>query len=613
VQSRRLHRLPRAHRTPSPPRIVKPVAVAPCAQRITSPIRAVTLATPRSVPPVAYNPVCCFSWSNRHPASQFQGGMPSTPQSPFLATVAQQVPQLVCVSACSSPVVPSRHLICTPKLGIVRDTRVDKFPHGAKSIEQQSTPPLTPTAAGSSDDDLEPLADSRCSDDERSEGSLSQDHIHSDSELERRSTDNGGVANGEPLIQYWETELWADMKSAVTEAQAVPSSCADVAQLSAIKARLNSMLFAAKDANMHELALSTVQQQRRRIHNMIEDAKGQVRVYCRVRPLNAKEASRGDVSVLQLIDDMGLAVPNGSTFACDGIYAPGSQEKIFEDCRDLVQSAIDGTNVTIFSYGNTGTGKTYTMYGNHREDGIAQRTIREVFEVAMGLNDSCSVTVSATMLELYNDRLIDLLPQNAGIQKLRVRQDGAGKVRVDGLQEHVANNEIELLDLFASGKRKRSVAGNAMNEESSRSHVIFTVMIKTVNLHKGETLSGKIVLCDLGGAEQLKKSGVRGHQVKEAIELNRSLTALGDVIHAVAAKQKSIPYRNHKLTQLLQDSIGGSAKTLMFVTCSPATSNLGQTMMTLNYAARVKKITNSGAPSMSPQSTPRSSILPSSP
>jgi len=121
------------------------------------------------------------------------------------------------------------------------------------------------------------------------------------------------------------------------------------------------------------------------------------------------------------------------------------------------------------------------------------------------------------------------------------------------------------------------------------------------------------VLCDLGGAEQLKKSGVRGHQVKEAIELNRSLTALGDVIHAVAAKQKSIPYRNHKLTQLLQDSIGGSAKTLMFVTCSPATSNLSQTVMTLSYAARVKKITNSGAQSMSPQSTPRSSILSSSP
>jgi len=496
---------------------------------------------------------------------------------------------------------------------IVRDLRVDAFPHGAKSIEQQCTPPLTPTAAGSSDDDLEPLASSHCSDDEKSQRSLGQEHVHSDSEVDRRSTDDDGVANGEPLIHYWETELWANIESAVTEAQAVSSSCADVAQLSAIKGRLNSMLSAANDAKMHQFALSTAQQQRRRIHNMIEDAKGQVRVYCRVRPLSTKEASRGDFSALQLIDDMSLAVPNGSIFACDGIYAPGSQEKIFEDCRDLVQSAIDGTNVTIFSYGNTGTGKTYTMYGNHREDGIAQRTIREVFEVAMGLNDSRSVTVSATMLELYNDRLIDLLPENGESLKLRVRHDGAGTVRVEGLQGHVAKNSSELLDLFAAGKRKRSVAGNAMNEESSRSHVIFTILVTSVNLQKGEILSGKIVLCDLGGAEQLKKSGVRGHQVKEAIELNRSLTALGDVIHAVAAKQKSIPYRNHKLTQLLQDSIGGSAKTLMFVTCSPATSNLSQTVMTLSYAARVKKITNSGAQSMSPQSTPRSSILSSSP
>jgi len=216
------------------------------------------------------------------------------------------------------------------------------------------------------------------------------------------------------------------------------------------------------------------------------------------------------------------------------------------------------------------------------------------------------------MLELYNDRLIDLLALRRESQKLRIRHDGAGAVRVDGLREHVVSDESELLDLFLSGNKQRISTGNAMNIESSRSHVMFTLKIETINHHAGEVLSGKIVLCYLGGSEQLKKSEVSGPQMKEAIELNKSLTALGDVIHAVATKQKSIPYRNHKLTQLLQDSIGGSAKTLMFVNCSPAASNINQTTMSLNYAARAKTITNSGLHAMISPPSSRSSMSPSS-
>jgi len=128
-------------------------------------------------------------------------------------------------------------------------------------------------------------------------------------------------------------------------------------------------------------------------------------VYCRVRPLNGKEHGRGDCNVLEIIDDMSLSLPNGNTFACDGVYAPGTQEQIFEDCRDLLQSAVDGKNVTIFSYGNTGAGKTYTMYGNNQVDGIAQRTIKEVFRVAMDLGEDYSVRyqlpcLSCTMIVL---------------------------------------------------------------------------------------------------------------------------------------------------------------------------------------------------------------------
>jgi len=419
------------------------------------------------------------------------------------------------------------------------------------------------------------------------------------------------VATGERLLQEWEAKLeatWAELGDSIAEAQAVRFPCVDFSRLSEIKAHLNSALSASMDVcsierELHIPELQMAQEQRRRIHNMIEDAKGQVRVFCRVRPLSVKEQSKGDNAVLHIIDDMSLSLPNGSTFACDGIYAPGSQEKIFEDCRDLVQSAVDGRNVTIFSYGNTGAGKTYTMCGNHHEDGIAQRTMREVFKVAKSLGEEYSVKISGSMLELYNDCLIDLLPHKGRIQKLRIRHHGTGTVQVEGLQEYSASNESELINMFRSGKKQRVIMGNAMNIESSRSHVMFNVKIETINHLTQEVQAGKIVLCDLGGCEQLKKTEVSGKHMKEAIELNKSLTALGDVIHAVARKHKSIPYRNHKLTQLLQDSIGGSAKTLMFVNCSPAASNVSQTTMSLNFAARAKTITNSGVQSLlSPRS-----------
>jgi len=538
----------------------------------------------------------------------------------------------------------------------------DEAKHVGRKCSQSVTPP---TVGACSDDELETLTSISSLGDEKFEWLLDQDFepekcsakealrtacarflqqdiIHLDNERPRRCMqdvrhspasqlraallaaraagldhEDDAVATGQRLIHEWEMELeatWADLRNSVAEATSLSFPCTGATHLSEIKARLSLTILKAVDfrfreTEQQECELCAAQEQRRRIHNMIEDAKGQVRVYCRLRPLSAKEQSRGDSNVLQTFDDMSLSLPNGATFAFDGIYAPGSQEKIFEDCRDLVQSAVDGKNVTIFSYGNTGAGKTYTMHGNRHEDGIAQRAIREVFKVIKGLGEDCAVKISASMLELYNDCLIDLLPVKGTIQKIRIRQDGTGTVRVEGLQEHEANNESELMKMFRTGNKQRVIMGNAMNIESSRSHVIFTVKVETVNHRTQEVLVGKIVLCDLGGSEQLKKTEVSGRQMKEAIELNKSLTALGDVIHAVATKHKSIPYRNHKLTQLLQDSIGGSAKTLMFVNCSPAASNLNQTMMSLNYAARAKTITNAGLHTVM---SPRSPRFPSS-
>merc|ERR1719316_396593 len=166
--------------------------------------------------------------------------------------------------------------------------------------------------------------------------------------------------------------------------------------------------------------------------------------------------------------------------------------------------------------------------------------------------------------------------------------------------EHLVEEEVrsaqELTAVLERGNEQRTTAATAMNSESSRSHLLLIIKIVSVNKETKEQLRGKILLCDLAGSERLKKSEVSGDMQKEAIEINKSLTALGDVIEALTKKQKQVPYRNHKLTQVMQDSLGGTAKTLMFVTCSPAESNTDETIMSLKYAARAKKITNQRKP-----------------
>jgi len=322
------------------------------------------------------------------------------------------------------------------------------------------------------------------------------------------------------------------------------------------------------------------------------------------------EKNMGDVDVVSFKDGMSLEVLKGGTYTFDGVFSPGSQEEVFEGCRDLVQSAIDGHNATIFTYGQTGAGKTYTMYGMSdkncvEKDGIAPRTITELFRIIENLHCSSNVTVIGSMVEVYNNHLIDLLkisrnvrgsrqrPERRLSSKLKVRRSRGGNVKVERLAETVVNDAAQLKSMLQRGLAHRAVAANVYNIESSRSHLIFTIGVTTFNPETNETTRGKIILCDLGGSERLKKTEVTGETKKEAIEINKSLTALGDVIEAVAKKKKQIPYRNHKLTQILQDSLGGTAKTLMFVNCSPAKSCVDETLVSLKYATRVKKITNS--------------------
>lgn len=368
----------------------------------------------------------------------------------------------------------------------------------------------------------------------------------------------------------------------------------EVEALRAAKEKLSDAINAALQSGVSESALVEADARRKKLHNAVEDLKGSIRVYCRVRPLSKKEVGQGDTSIAEAVNSMTISL-DGQSFQFDSVWTPGTQEEVFEDCKDLVQSAVDGYNVTMFAYGQTGAGKTFTMYGAPGMEGTSPRTIQEIFRVIDKGKDRFNYTVMGSMLELYRNDLVDLLSKGdskASAKKLNVRQEKTGMVVVEHLTEEECSCAQQLSDLMERGNKQRTVAATAMNSESSRSHLVLIIRIVSVNKETKEQFKGKILMCDLAGSERLKKSQVEAHMQKEAIEINKSLTALGDVIEALTKGSKVIPYRNHKLTQLMQDALGGTAKTLMFVNCSPANSNLDETLMSLKYATRAKKITN---------------------
>mmetsp|Transcript_17766 Transcript_17766/g.62266 ORF Transcript_17766/g.62266 Transcript_17766/m.62266 type:complete len:777 (-) Transcript_17766:99-2429(-) len=403
----------------------------------------------------------------------------------------------------------------------------------------------------------------------------------------------------EQLKQEEEKErLMAAIKSTLAESLTVDMT--DLEALRVAKEKLGECITTAMAAGVPEEHMVEADQRRKRLHNAIEDLKGSIRVFCRIRPLSSKEEEQGDKKVTEAASSMTLNIEgkdggDPSTFAFDAVFTSGTQEEVFEDCRDLVQSAVDGYNVTIFAYGQTGAGKTFTMYGIPGQEGTTPRTIKELFRVTAQSSARFEFKIYASMLELYRNDLVDLLTEERvapGKGKLAIKTDKAGRISVENLIEEECQTAEKLTAVLERGNKNRKVASTAMNAESSRSHLVLWVRILSTNKDTKEETRGKILMCDLAGSERLKKSQVEQEMQAEAIEINKSLTALGDVIEALTKNQKSVPYRNHKLTQLMQDSLGGSAKTLMFVNCSPASSNLDETTMSLKYATRAKKITN---------------------
>ncbi|XP_057176336.1 uncharacterized protein si:dkey-96l17.6 isoform X1 [Triplophysa rosa] len=340
---------------------------------------------------------------------------------------------------------------------------------------------------------------------------------------------------------------------------------------------------------------------RKKYYNMVEDMKGKIRVFCRIRPLTRTEQARRGHTIVTCLDDYSviLETPRGPReFQFDKIFnSECTQEEVFLESSGLIQCAIDGFNVCIFAYGHTGSGKTFTIVGDRdqRNPGIIPRTFTKIFEIIQENESKFDFKVSAYMLELYNDRLQDLFvnPAEAFSKRIEIKRDRKGLMFAQGAETKEATSASELFALFEQGCANRHIAATKMNVESSRSHLIIGVMIESSSLTNGSVSYGKLSLVDLAGSERAAKTGAKDDQLKEANSINKSLSALGDVISALSMEQPHVPYRNNKLTQLMQDSLGGNAKTLMFLNISPSDSNLDETLTSLIYATRVKAITNS--------------------
>ncbi|GFP98341.1 probable 125 kDa kinesin-related protein [Phtheirospermum japonicum] len=300
-------------------------------------------------------------------------------------------------------------------------------------------------------------------------------------------------------------------------------------------------------------------------------------------------------------------------FTFDKVFGPKAQQRSIYDqsISPIVKEVLDGFNCTVFAYGQTGTGKTYTMEGGMRKNkggelpvdaGIIPRAVRQIFDTLEAQNADYSMKV--TFSELYNEEITDLLApeeqlksteENKSKKPISLMEDGKGCVIVRGLEEEAVYSANEIYSLLERGASRRRTADTLLNKRSSRSHSIFTITvhIKEGTIGDDELIKcGKLNLVDLAGSENIYRSGARESRAREAGEINKSLLTLGRVINALVEHSVHVPYRDSKLTRLLRDSLGGKTKTCIIATISPSAHCLDETLSTLDYAHRAKSIKN---------------------
>ncbi|NXC84959.1 KIFC3 protein, partial [Cercotrichas coryphoeus] len=365
-------------------------------------------------------------------------------------------------------------------------------------------------------------------------------------------------------------------------------------------------------------------QLRKKCHNELVRLKGNIRVFGRVRPItkedgegpeaaNAVTFDADDDAVLHLLHkgkqvsfELDKVFPPqasqeevGATVHTVGVKWGGSHllltllclPQVFQEVQALVTSCIDGYNVCIFAYGQTGAGKTYTMEGTAANPGINQRALQLLFSEVRGKAADWDYTITVSAAEIYNEALRDLLGKEPQ-EKLEIKlcPDGSGQLYVPGLTEFRVQSVEDINKVFEFGHVKRVTECTNLNEHSSRSHALLIVTVRGLDRSTGLRTTGKLNLVDLAGSERVGRSGAEGSRLREAQHINKSLSALGDVIYALRSRQGHVPFRNSKLTYLLQDSLSGDSKTLMMVQVSPAEKNTSETLCSLKFAERVRSV-----------------------
>ncbi|ETW06560.1 hypothetical protein, variant 8 [Aphanomyces invadans] len=393
------------------------------------------------------------------------------------------------------------------------------------------------------------------------------------------------------------------------------------AELDALKTSVQAQMDQAKQAGiaeatakMHAAVRAAVEEKdqlaqlyaqemkaRRQLHNRVMEMAGNIRVFCRIRPVSNVEVTSADSAQVVTfrpndphVLDLTVAEGQKHTFEFDYVFQPTTgQADVFEQTKALVVSAMDGFNVCIFAYGQTGSGKTHTMEGPATDRGVNFRAMDELFRVrderVRSGNVECDMKLS--ILEVYNETIVDLLDDSpTGERKpLEVRMGKQGAY-VENLMEVEVYSASDVDDLMKLGHSHRSVGSHDVNEHSSRSHLVVSITITSSHKLDGRKSLSKLHLIDLAGSERISKTAASGQRLKEAQHINRSLSALGDVIASLGGHSKHVPYRNSKLTFLLQESLSGNSKVLMFVNVSPVQWNAWESLCSLNFAQRCRNV-----------------------
>ncbi|KAK0503280.1 kinesin heavy chain [Armillaria luteobubalina] len=332
-----------------------------------------------------------------------------------------------------------------------------------------------------------------------------------------------------------------------------------------------------------------------------------IKVVCRFRPSNAIEQREGGENVVAFDDNLTTVKlrstsltsgPEKDGFTFDRVFPMGTkQHEVFDyGVKDIVKDVLDGYNGTVFAYGQTGSGKTFTMMGADIDSdelkGIIPRITEQIFQSIVESDAHLEYLVKASYMEIYLEKIRDLLaPQNDNLQ---VHEEKSKGVYVKNLSDYYVSSAREVYEIMRTGGEARVVSSTNMNAESSRSHSIFLITIEQRNTETGARKTGNLYLVDLAGSEKVGKTGASGQTLEEAKKINKSLSALGMVINALTdSKVKYIPYRDSKLTRILQESLGGNSRTTLIINCSPSSYNEAETLSTLRFGIRAKSIKNS--------------------